>query len=98
MKTPPIPHIMWGAMRVTASSPVHNSLDTARVRAAKPRGRHPDKRLTAVSVRNIKTAGRHGDGNGLYLIVDKASWILVVPFILVVALVAQVRIPRFLSR
>ena len=34
----------------------------------------------------------------LYLTVDKASWILVVPFILVVALVAQVRIPRFLSR
>jgi sulfoxide reductase heme-binding subunit YedZ len=34
----------------------------------------------------------------LYLAVDKASWILIVPFILVVALVAQVRIPRSLSR
>lgn len=34
----------------------------------------------------------------LYLAVEKASWILVVPFILVVALVAWVRIPRSFSR
>ena len=34
----------------------------------------------------------------LYLVVDKASWFLVVPFILVVALVARVRIPRSFSR
>lgn len=33
----------------------------------------------------------------LYLAVDKAPWILVVPFILVIALVARVRIPRSFS-
>jgi sulfoxide reductase heme-binding subunit YedZ len=34
----------------------------------------------------------------LYLAVDKAAWILVVPFILVLALVGLVRIPRSFSR
>jgi len=36
----------------------------------KPRGRHPDKRLTAVRVRTLTTPGRYADGNGLYLFVD----------------------------
>ena len=45
---------------------------------AKPRGRHPHQRLTAVAVRRIKP-GRYADGNGLYLIVDESGarrWIL----------------------
>lgn len=53
-------------------------LDTPRVKARKPRGRHPDKRLTAVSIRHAKP-GRYADGNGLYLFVDDSSskrWVL----------------------
>ncbi len=45
----------------------------------KPRGPHPQQRLTALRVRNIKDAGRYADGNGLYLVVDPSSarrWIL----------------------
>lgn len=44
----------------------------------KPTGRHPEKALTAVSVRNAKP-GRHADGNGLYLEVDESGarrWLL----------------------
>ena len=55
------------------------SLDTARIKVGKPRGRHPDRRLTAVSVRNTKTPGRYADGNGLYLFVDESGarrWLL----------------------
>src|SRR6266566_9021582 len=36
----------------------------------KPKGRHPDKKLTPVGVRNLKVPGRYADGNGLYLVVD----------------------------
>lgn len=42
-------------------------------------GPHPEKGLTAVGVRNVKTPGRYGDGNGLYLIVKPSgskNWIL----------------------
>ena len=45
----------------------------------KPNGRHPEKALTAIRVRNIKAPGRYADGNGLYLIVDKSGakrWML----------------------
>ncbi|MFN3889887.1 MAG: tyrosine-type recombinase/integrase [Beijerinckiaceae bacterium] len=45
----------------------------------KNRGRHPDKALTAVHVRQIKHPGRYADGNGLYLIVDPSGakrWVL----------------------
>lgn len=48
-------------------------------RARKPRGRHPDKRLTAVRVRNLTKPGRYADGNGLYLVVDESGakrWLL----------------------
>ncbi|PGH56512.1 integrase [Azospirillum palustre] len=41
-------------------------------------GRHPEKALTAVAVRNAKP-GRHADGNGLYLEVDESGarrWLL----------------------
>lgn len=34
----------------------------------------------------------------LYLAIDRASWLLIVPFILIVALVAQIRLPRSFSR
>ncbi len=45
----------------------------------KRRGRHPEKALSAVQVRQIKAAGRYADGNGLYLIVDPSGarrWVL----------------------
>src|SRR3954454_11543376 len=53
-------------------------LDTLCIKASKPRGRHPDKRLTAVSIRHAKP-GRYADGNGLYLFVDDSHakrWVL----------------------
>lgn len=43
------------------------------------RGRHPDRALTAVQVRQIKTPGRHADGGGLYLFVEPSGakrWVL----------------------
>ncbi len=46
-------------------------------RKAKPRGRHPEKRLTAGFVRSA-TAGRYCDGQGLYLYVQTSgarSWV-----------------------
>ena len=45
----------------------------------KTRGHHPDRALSALKVRTIKTPGRYADGNGLYLIVDPSGarrWIL----------------------
>ena len=45
----------------------------------KPRGRHPDRRLTAPHVKNAKKPGRYADGNGLYLFVEPSGakrWIL----------------------
>src|SRR3954451_19551655 len=45
----------------------------------KSRGKHPDKALTAVQVRNLKAPGRYADGNGLYLVVDPSGakrWML----------------------
>jgi integrase len=43
------------------------------------RRRHPDRALTAVQVRQIKTPGRHADGGGLYLVVEPTGakrWVL----------------------
>lgn len=45
----------------------------------KGRGKHPDKALTAVRVRQLKEPGRYADGNGLYLVVDPSAakrWLL----------------------
>jgi len=45
----------------------------------KGRGKHPDKALTAVQVRQLKQPGRYADGNGLYLVVDPTGakrWLL----------------------
>lgn len=45
----------------------------------KGKGRHPDKALTAVQVRQLKLPGRYADGNGLYLEVTAAGtkhWLL----------------------
>jgi hypothetical protein len=39
----------------------------------KPKGKHPDKALTAVQVRSVNKAGRYADGNGLYLVVDPSG-------------------------
>ena len=43
------------------------------------KGRHPEKALTPVQVRALKTPGRHADGHGLYLVVDPSGakrWLL----------------------
>lgn len=51
--------------------------ETARGR--KPRGQHPDKRLTAVRIKALKTPGKYADGNGLYLLVEPSGakrWML----------------------
>lgn len=45
----------------------------------KQRGRHREKVLTAVQVRQLKEPGRYADGNGLYLVVDPTGakrWLL----------------------
>lgn len=45
----------------------------------KAKGRHPEKALTAVAVRQLKTPGRYADGNGLYLVVEPSGakrWLL----------------------
>lgn len=63
---------MWDDMMDT-------SLDTGRIKVRKPRGPHPDKRLTAVRIRHLKNRGRYADGNGLYLFVDESGakrWVL----------------------
>ena len=39
----------------------------------KPHGQHREKRLTAATVRNLNQPGLHGDGNGLYLKVDRSG-------------------------
>ena len=46
-------------------------------RKTKPKGRHPDKAMSAAFVRTAPP-GRHADGNGLYLFVQPSgtrSWI-----------------------
>ena len=43
------------------------------------KGRHPEKALTSVQIRSLKTPGRYADGHGLYLVVDPTGskrWIL----------------------
>jgi integrase len=45
----------------------------------KPKGQHPQKKLSAVKVNRLATPGRYADGNGLYLIVDPSGakrWML----------------------
>lgn len=45
----------------------------------KPKGKHPDKALTALKVKQVKEPGRYADGNGLYLVVDPSGakrWLL----------------------
>src|SRR3954453_4991569 len=45
----------------------------------KAKGRHPEKTLSAVKVRNLSNPGRYADGNGLYLVVDPSGakrWLL----------------------
>jgi integrase len=53
--------------------------DHAIIDMKKPRGPHPNKRLTAVTVRAARNSGRYADGNGLYLVVDDSGakrWLL----------------------
>ena len=45
----------------------------------KGRGKHPEKALTAVQLRQLIQPGRYADGNGLYLVVDPSGakrWLL----------------------
>jgi integrase len=45
----------------------------------KPRGRHPERALTAVQIRSLSRPGRYADGNGLYLVVEPSGakrWVL----------------------
>jgi integrase len=45
----------------------------------KPKGRHPEKKLTTLKVNRLSEPGRYADGNGLYLIVDVSGakrWML----------------------
>lgn len=45
----------------------------------KKAGKHPDKALSAMQVRQTSTPGRYADGNGLYLVVDPSGakrWLL----------------------
>ncbi len=45
----------------------------------KSKGRHPDKALSAVQVKQVREPGRYADGNGLYLVVDPSGakrWLL----------------------
>ena len=45
----------------------------------KPRRAHPDKALTAAMVKKVSKSRRHGDDNGLYLVVDRSGarrWVL----------------------
>ncbi|NNJ96244.1 MAG: tyrosine-type recombinase/integrase [Gammaproteobacteria bacterium] len=39
----------------------------------KRKGKHPEKALSALGIRNISTPGFYADGNGLYLKVDKSG-------------------------
>ena len=51
--------------------------DAPKPRRTKPKGRHPHNRLAAAFVRSAPV-GRHGDGNGLYLYVQRSgtrSWV-----------------------
>ncbi len=53
------------------------TLDAPRPRRTKPRGRHPHNALAATFIRSAPV-GRHADGNGLYLYVQRTgtrSWI-----------------------
>ena len=53
------------------------TFDAARPRKTKPRGRHPHNALAATFIRSAPV-GRHADGNGLYLYVQRTgtrSWI-----------------------
>ncbi|MFN2447462.1 MAG: Arm DNA-binding domain-containing protein [Vicinamibacterales bacterium] len=59
---------MWDAMR-----------DGTVEQPRKPRGRHPEKRLTWTRIKALRTPGRYADGGGLYLRVDPSGlkrWVL----------------------
>lgn len=46
---------------------------------AKAEGKHPDKALSALKIKNLSEPGRYPDGNGLYLVVDPSGakrWLL----------------------
>ena len=74
-----MPRTSYAVHRVPRSNRGMNSATGAIIppRRTKPRGRHPDKRLTAGFVRTA-APGRYGDGQGLYLFVQPSgtrSWV-----------------------
>jgi len=48
-------------------------LDTQRIKVGKPTGKHPEKRLNAVTAKQKSAPGRYCDGGGLYLVVDSSG-------------------------
>ncbi|RDL49745.1 putative prophage CPS-53 integrase [Ensifer sp. M14] len=45
----------------------------------KQQGKHPEKALSALKIKNLSAAGKYADGNGLYLVVDPSGakrWLL----------------------
>lgn len=45
----------------------------------KPKGKHPEKALSAIQVRQLAKPGRYADGNGLYLVIELTGakrWLL----------------------
>lgn len=60
-------------------APIDLPPDSRPARPRKPRGRHPQRRLTAVHVRQERRPGRYRDGGGLMLYIDAAGakrWVL----------------------
>lgn len=60
-------------MRDICSVPDPRRLTRPGSTSSKPRGRHPQQRLTAVGIRHTRRPGRYADGNGLYLVVDPSG-------------------------
>jgi hypothetical protein len=63
-ETRDIPHILWGRMW---------GFEMGGAIGNRTPKKHPDKALTAIGVRALKTPGRYADGNGLYLKVSKSG-------------------------
>ena len=58
---------------LSAADPQGFELKPAAPVRHKPRGRHPQQRLSAVTIRQLKRPGRYADGQGLYLLVDDSG-------------------------
>jgi hypothetical protein len=78
--------LIYGQQTRTCTAPCSNlsssvllSLTPCESCQMKPRGRHPADSLEEWQVRILRQPGRHCDGNGLYLVVDRSGasrWVL----------------------